>query len=76
MAQLPGDDGWLVGSEGSIVSVSRPRLDDDECIVSFDARNMQEVGQAQFAIHKSDDLTEEQKSFAHFWCGYFYGKLT
>jgi len=40
-------------------------------IVRFDPADSNAAAQAQKVIHDSD-LSAEDKSFAHFWSGYFY----
>ena len=70
MAQLPPDGEWLVQStEGMTFIVNRYT---EEEIVSFPARDANLTAQAMGVIHESDKLTDEQKCFAYFWCGYFY----
>jgi hypothetical protein len=70
MAQLPGGD-WLVQLIGDEVVVFQ-RYTELE-IVRYDVRDASAAAQAQAVIHGSDQLDDEQKSFAHFWCGYFHG---
>lgn len=72
MAQLPPDGEWLVQSSGNIVTISN-RYTEEE-IVSFDGSDSNAAALAQKTIHDSN-LSAEQKSYAHFWCGYFYGQI-
>lgn len=44
----------------------------DEEIVRFDPYNADETAKAQKVIAESA-LGDEDKCFAHFWSGYFYG---
>jgi hypothetical protein len=74
MAQLPPDGDWLVQSEGSQVFVIHRYT--EEKIVEFDVNDHDAVATAQGKIHESKRLNPEQKSFAHFWCGYFYAHLS
>ena len=70
MAQLPPDGEWLVQMIGENVIVFH-RYTEEE-IVRFSANNGHAAAIAQKTINDSDRLDAEQKSFAHFWCGYFY----
>ena len=68
MARLP-DDGWLIQQiDGEVVLFHEGTGDE---IVRFDPRNADATARAQATIHQSG-LTDEGKSFAHFWSGYFY----
>ena len=69
MAQLPGGD-WLVSQiDGTVVVFQRGTEDE---VVRFDPSDANAAAKAQFSIHQTDRLSDEQKAFAHFWCGYFY----
>ena len=74
MAQLPPDGEWLVQSSGSEVFVMH-RYSEEE-IVRFDANDTDAMCKAQATISATDKLNAEQKSFAHFWCGYFFAYLS
>jgi hypothetical protein len=41
-------------------------------IVRFDPADRGATARAQAVIHFSAELSDEDKSFAHFWAGYFY----
>lgn len=70
MAQLPPDGEWLIQQESGTVRLFN-RYTEDE-IVSFDPSDPNASARAQGAIAKDERLDDEQKSFAHFWSGYFY----
>jgi hypothetical protein len=44
----------------------------EEVIVRFNPADANAAALAQKVIHDSDQLTDEEKCFAHFWSGYFY----
>ena len=69
MAQLPGET-WLIQQIGGEVILFH--RDTEEEIVHFDPSDANAAAQAQHKIFDSDQLTAEQKCFAHFWSGYFY----
>lgn len=69
MAQLP-DGKWLMQQiDGYVVLFHRYT---EEELIKYDATDANATAQAQGAIHKLDELDDEQKSMAHFWSGYFY----
>jgi len=70
MAQLPPDGDWLVQQIDGMVIVFRRHTEEE--IVRFDPGDANASAQAQAVIDASDRLTDEQKTFAHFWSGYFY----
>ena len=74
MAQLPPDGDWLIQQVGGEVILFR-RYTEEE-IVRFDPRDSNQVAIAQGVIANTDKLDAEQKSFAHFWSGYFYAHAT
>lgn len=69
MAVLPGED-WLVQQIGETVVVFHRHTEEE--VVRFDPSDTNASAKAQLVIDQSDRLSEEQKTFAHFWCGYFY----
>lgn len=72
MARLPGE-AWLIQQiDGDVILFNEYT---EEEIVRFDPKDKNESAVAQYTIHLSK-LTDEQKSFAHFWCGYFYAHAT
>lgn len=70
MAQLPPDGEWLIQQIGGEVILFN-RYTEDE-VVRFDPSDGNASAIAQGAIAGDVRLTDEQKSFAHFWSGYFY----
>lgn len=70
MAGLPPDGAWLVQQIGGQVHVFN-RYTDEE-VVSFPAGDADQAARSQKIIYDSDLLTDEQKCYAHFWCGYFF----
>jgi len=70
MAQLPPDGQYLIQQIGGSV-VLFERYTERE-LARFNPVDQNAVAQAQGFIHNLGELTEEQKSFAHFWSGYFY----
>lgn len=71
MAQLPPDGTWLVQQIGGIVILFN-RYTEEE-LLRFDPADPDACARAQGTIHGLDQLDAEQKSFASFWSGYFYG---
>lgn len=71
VAQLPPDGEWLIQQIGGEVVLFR-RYTEEE-IVRFLATDADATARAQKVIHDAIELTSEQKTFAHFWSGYFYG---
>lgn len=70
MAGLPPDGDWLIQQhDGTVVLFHRYT---EEEIVRFDPSDGDACAVAQGIIHADDRLNDEQKSFAHFWSGYFY----
>jgi hypothetical protein len=59
LVQLIGDD-VIVYEDGSEREIAR-----------FPVGDKNAVARAQKDIHDSE-LSDEDKCFAHFWCGYFY----
>lgn len=71
MAQLPPDGEWLVQQIYGMVVVFNQFSQEE--IIRFDPRDANATAIAQGTIHQNALLTDEQKCFAHFWCGYFHG---
>lgn len=70
MAQLPPDGTWLIQQvDGQVIIFHRYT---EEEILRFDPSDGDDAAKAQLTIFRSDQLTDEQKCFAHFWSGYFY----
>lgn len=70
MAVLPNDD-YLIQLIGENVILFH-RYTEEE-LVRFNIGDPGEVAIAQRLIHELTELDEENKAFAHFWSGYFYG---
>ena len=71
MAQLPPDGEWLIQQIDQEVILFH-RWTEEE-IVRFDPSDGNAAALAQKVIHEDPRLSDEAKSFAHFWSGYFYG---
>ena len=71
MAQLPPDGEWLMQQIGGLVVLFN-RYTEEE-IVKYNPLDANISAQAQKIIYDSNRLSDEQKCFAHFWSGYFYG---
>ncbi len=69
MARL-ADGEWLMQQIGSQVILFRDHTEEE--IVRFDPADANASAQAQRVIHEDERLSPEEKSFAHFWSGYFY----
>lgn len=69
MAQLPSEQ-WLIQCIGGQV-ILYERVTEEE-VVRFDPTDRNSTAIAQGIIHNSVLLSAEDKSFAHFWSGYFY----
>lgn len=72
MAQLPPDGTWLIQQIGEQVILFHRHTEEE--IVRFNPADAVDAAQAQHVIRGSEELTDEQKSFAHFWSGYFYAQ--
>lgn len=71
MAQLPPDGEFLIQQIGDEVILFQ-RYTEEE-LVRYDVNDANATAQAQKTIHNLPQLDAEQKSFASFWSGYFYG---
>lgn len=69
MARLPSDD-FLIQQIGDNVILFEDGTERE--IVRFPVTDRDAIAKAQKTIHDSE-LSDEDKSFAHFWSGYFYG---
>jgi len=74
MAQLPPDGTWLMQMVDNDIILFHRHTEEE--ILRVNCQDRDAIGKAQLVIHESDRLTPEQKCFAHFWCGYFYGATT
>lgn len=70
MAQLPPDGQWLIQQINGVVILFE-RYTERE-LLRFNPYDANDAASAQHTIHLLDELTAEQKTFAHFWSGYFY----
>lgn len=70
MARLPSYMYLIQQIDGDVV-LWREHYDEEE-IVRFPVNDGDAVARAQHTIHLSEQLTDEDKCFAHFWSGYFY----
>lgn len=69
MARLPSEK-FLIQQVGQNVIVFEDFTERE--IVRYDVTDANAMSIAQKTIHDSE-LSDEDKTFAHFWCGYFYG---
>lgn len=70
MAQLPPDGDWLIQQIDGTVRLFHRHTEDQ--IVAFNPADADSAARAQATIHGDVRLSDEAKSFAHFWSGYFY----
>ena len=68
MARLPSEE-WLIQQIGGQVILFHEHTEEE--VVRFDPGDGNAAAQAQKVIHESR-LSDEDKSMAHFWSGYFY----
>jgi hypothetical protein len=69
MARLPSGR-WLIQQIGESVVLFNAETEEE--VVRFDPGLDNEVAQAQKTIFGYHRMSDEDKAFAHFWCGYFY----
>ena len=69
MARLPGDRFLIQQIDGQVVLFEDGT---EREIIRFIPGDPISVMSAQSEIHFNEDLNPEEKSFAHFWSGYFY----
>ncbi len=72
MSQLPPDGTWLIQQIGGKVILFNRHTEEE--IVRFNVGDADAAARAQGVIHRDPRLDAEQKCFAHFWSGYFYGR--
>lgn len=70
MARLSPDSNWMMQQNDGIVTLFHEYTEEE--VVQFDPSDANAAAEAQFTIHIDERLTEQEKSFAHFWSGYFY----
>lgn len=73
MAQLPGERYLIQQIGGTVILFERYT---ERELVRFDPSSANSSAMAQRNIHELEELNAEQKSFAHFWSGYFYAHAT
>lgn len=71
MSGLPGGQFSIQQIDGMVVLYNQYN---EEVIVRFDPKDANAAAQAQGDIYACPLLDDEQKSLAHFWSGYFYGR--
>jgi hypothetical protein len=69
MARLPSEE-YLIQQIGEQVILFHVHTEEE--VVRYDASDKDATAKAQKVIHDSDKLTDEDKTFAHFWSGYFH----
>jgi len=69
MARLPSDR-YLIQEIGSMIYLFEEHSEEE--IVSFDPFFLEDVRRAQAIIDESSELSPEDKTWAHFWSGYFF----
>ena len=69
MARLPSEV-FLIQQIGGQVVFFHDGTESE--VVRFDPADADATAKAQAVIHDSEVLSDEDKSFAHFWSGYFY----
>jgi hypothetical protein len=69
VAQLPGERYLIQQIDNKIILFERYT---EREIAKWDASDPNAFAKAQKTIYDSD-LTDEEKCFAYFWSGYFYG---
>jgi hypothetical protein len=62
---------WMLQQVGDTVILFHAETEEE--VVRFVAADVNEVSRAQHAIFGYHRMSDEDKAFAHFWCGYFYG---
>lgn len=70
MARLTQDSSWLIQQINGEVILFQDGSEVE--IVRFDPTSANAAARAQKVIYDTNQLNPEEKSFAHFWSGYFY----
>lgn len=70
MARLPSEN-YLIQQIGAEVVLLEAYTERE--IVRFDPSDANAAAIAQGTIHHNPEMGDEDKCFAHFWSGYFYG---
>jgi hypothetical protein len=63
-------ENWLIQQIGGEVVLYHRHTEQE--LVTFDPSDQNMTARAQKEIYDLDELTDEEKCFAHFWSGYFY----
>jgi len=71
MARLPSQNYLIQEIDGKVVLFQDYT---ERVIVQFDPTSADSAAKAQKLIYDSE-LSDEDKSFAHFWSGYYYAHL-
>jgi RecB family endonuclease NucS len=69
MARLPSERYVIQQIDGSVVLFEDGT---EREIVRFDPDDKNATAQAQGVIHYNEEMSDEDKTFAHFWSGYFH----
>jgi hypothetical protein len=70
MARLPSDK-FLIQMIGDDTVLLFEQYTERE-IVRFAVKDSHSFAAGQRMIYQNEELSTEDKAFAHFWCGYFY----
>lgn len=73
MARIAGGR-WLIQNIGDQVTLFDGETEEE--LVRFDPADADAAAKAQKVIYEAPRLNAEEKSFAHFWSGYFYAHAT
>lgn len=73
MARIAGGK-WLMQQIGGQVILFNGETEEE--IIRFDPRDGVATAIAQGVIFNSDRLSDEERSFANFWSGYFFAHAT
>ena len=73
MARLPSEK-YLIQQIGDEVILFEDHSEME--LARFDPTDQGATARAQGLIHGLTELSDEDKSFAHFWSGYFYAHAT
>lgn len=69
MARLPSNS-YLINQVRDDIIVWEDGTERE--LVRWNVYDTSATAKAQREIHESEELSDEDKSFAHFWAGYFY----
>jgi hypothetical protein len=71
MARLPSNE-FLIQQIGDYVILFEEGSEEEVVRILVNKNYAVNFAKAQKVIHDSTKLSDEDKSMAHFWCGYFY----